>query len=466
MNAEEAVAQNKMGTQPINRLLLGMALPMMFAMFVQSLYNIVDRIFVAYLSEDAFAAVSLTFPAQMLMLQVAVGISVGINALLSKSLGERNFAQVNKSALNGLFLAGLAAVVFMVFGGWGTEIYFRSQNVSGALLQYGQEYLSLVSLFSATLVGQVILERLLMSTGKAVYQMISQIVGAVVNIILDPIMIFGLLGCPALGVKGAAVATVLGEGSACALALYFNLTKNKEINFSFRGFRPDLTVIRKICAVGVPAILMGTLLSLAIYGQNRILMGLAEASTAVAVLGAYFGLESFVFMPVFGLNNALIPIVAYNFGARNKQRLLRALKLGCLYTLGIMLLGTLLFQLFAEKLLLIFNATEQMLRIGAPALRIISISYVFFALGIVLNSVFQALGHGLESFLATAFRLGVLLLSVWLLSLTGVLAAVWWSSPLSGAAALLFSLFLFRRIYERQIETIPAAAVETCPAGN
>ncbi|MDR1114096.1 MAG: MATE family efflux transporter [Candidatus Margulisbacteria bacterium] len=447
--------QNKMGTQPINRLLLGMALPMMFAMLVQSLYNIVDRIFVAYLSEDAFAAVSLTFPAQMLMLQVAVGLGVGINALLSRSLGERNFTQAHKAAQNGLFLAGLAAVVFMVFGGWGTEIYFRSQNVSGLLLQYGQEYLSLVSLFSATLVGQIILERLLMSTGKAFYQMISQIVGALVNIVLDPIMIFGLLGCPAMGVPGAAVATVLGEGSACALALYFNLTKNKEINFSFRSFRPDFAIIRKICAVGVPAILMGALISLTVYGQNRVLMGMAEASTAVAVLGAYFGLESFVFMPVFDLNNALIPIVAYNFGAKNKRRMLRALELGCLYTLGIMLLGTLLFQVFADKLLLIFNATEQMLLIGTPALRIISLSYVFFALGIILNSVFQALGHGLESFLATAFRLGVLLLSVWLLSLTGVLATVWWSSPISGVAALLFSLFLFARIYEKQIKPLP-----------
>ena len=219
--------QNKMGTQPINRLLLGMALPIMFAMLVQSLYNIVDRIFVARLGEEAFAAVALTFPAQMLMLQVAVGLGVGINALLSKSLGERNFAQVHKAAQNGLFLAGLAAVVFMVCGGWGTEIYFRSQNVSGALLQYGREYLSLVCLFSATLVGQVILERLLMSTGKAFYQMIPQITGAAVNIVLDPIMIFGWCGVPAMGVSGAAVATVIGEGSACALALYFNLTKNK-----------------------------------------------------------------------------------------------------------------------------------------------------------------------------------------------------------------------------------------------
>ncbi|GBR77101.1 putative efflux protein MATE family, partial [Candidatus Termititenax persephonae] len=401
--------QNKMGTQPMNRLLLGMALPMMFAMLVQSLYNIVDRVFVARLGEEALAAVSLTFPAQMFMLQVAVGIGVGINALLSKSLGERNFARVHKSAQNGIFLAALAAVVFMVFGGWGTEIYFHSQNVSPALLRYGQDYLSLVCLFSATLVGQVVLERLLMSTGKAFYQMISQTVGAFVNIVLDPIMIFGLLGCPAMGVKGAAVATVIGESSACALALYFNLTKNGEINFSFHNFRPDLAVIRKICAVGVPSILMGTLLSLAIYGQNRILMGMAEASTAVAVLGAYFGLESFIFMPVFGLNNALIPIVAYNFGAKNKQRLLSALKLGGAYALGIMFFGTLLFQFFAEKLLLIFNATEQMLLIGAPAFRIVSSAYVFFALGIILNSVFQALGRGLESFLATAFRLGVLL---------------------------------------------------------
>jgi Na+-driven multidrug efflux pump len=294
-----------------------------------------------------------------------------------------------------------------------------------------------------------------MSTGKAFYQMISQIAGAVVNIALVPIMIFGWCGMPAMGVAGAAVATVIGEGSACALALYFNLAKNKEINFSFRGFRPDWAVMRKICAVGVPAILLGVLFPLTGYGLNRILMGTPDSTAAVAILGAYIGLESFILMPVFGLNNALIPIVAYNFGARNKGRMLRAIELSGAYALGIMFTGLLLFQIFPDKLLLIFNASAQMLSLGQAALRIISWSYPFAALWLIFNAVFQALGQGRDSLLLNVFRQSALLLAAWLFSLTGRLWAIWWAFPLATALALAYSVSLLRRVYAREIKPLP-----------
>ncbi|MDR2431288.1 MAG: MATE family efflux transporter [Candidatus Margulisbacteria bacterium] len=448
--------QNAMGTRPVNRLLLSMAIPMMFAMLVQSLYNIVDRIFVARLGETALAAVSLTFPLQMLLLHISVGTGVGVNALLSKSLGERNFALVRRSALNGLFLGVLTSLVFVSVAFWGVDFYFQNQKVSGAILAYGRDYLRLVCLFSFTLVGQVLLERLLMSTGKVVCQMISQIAGALINLALDPIMIFGLFGCPRLEVAGAAVATVIGEAAAMLLALYFNLRKNKEIDFSLKGFRPDWAVLGRIYSVGIPSILLGALGSVMVYGLNRILLGTAASASAVAVLGVYFGLQSFIFMPVFGLNNALIPIVAFNFGARQKRRIWRAIELSCLYAVGLMTLGLLIFQIFPAELLRLFNATPQMLAVGVPALRIISAHYIFAALCIEAISVFQALGHGLESLCAAAFRqLALLLPAAWLLSLLPDANAIWWSFPLAEIGSLIMVAALIQRVYARQIRPLP-----------
>ncbi|MDR1998049.1 MAG: MATE family efflux transporter [Candidatus Margulisbacteria bacterium] len=445
--------ENKMGTMPISRLLISMAIPMMIAMLFQSLYNIVDSIFVARLGENALAAVTLAFPLQMVMLQVGVGTGVGVNALLSKSLGERNFERVHKSALHGLFLAALSAAVCVLIGFWGVDFYFQTQTADPQILQYGRDYTVPLCFFAVTLFGQVTLERLLMSTGKTSYQMLSQIAGALTNIILDPIMIFGLCGFPRLEVTGAALATIIGECVACALALYFNLRKNHEINFSLKGFRPDRAIIRAIYRVGLPSILMASLGSVMVYGLNRILIGFS--ATAVAALGVYFRLQSFIFMPVFGLNNALVPIVAYNFGARNKARILRAIELGILYALGIMLCGSLIFQVFPEQLLGWFNAGAEMLRIGIPALQIISLHFAFASVCIVMISVFQALGRGIESLiLAFARQILVLLPAAWLLSLTGRVTAIWWAFPIAECAAMACALGFFYRAYQRKIKPL------------
>ncbi|GBR77485.1 putative efflux protein MATE family [Candidatus Termititenax dinenymphae] len=449
----EAAAENKMGTMPISKLLLSMAIPMMIAMLFQALYNIVDSIFVARLGEEALAAVTLAFPLQMIMLHIGVGTGVGVNALLSRSLGERNFSRVNKTAMNGLFLAGISALVFMAIGFLGVNAYFGSQTSNPQILKYGNDYLFWVCVFAPTLFGQVMFERLLMSTGKTQYQMVSQIAGALTNIVLDPIMIFGLFGFPRLEVVGAAVATVIGEGVAMSVALYFNLAKNHEIDFSFKGFRPDWQIIRRIYRVGVPSILMASLGSVMVYGLNRILIGFT--ATAVAVLGVYFRLQSFIFMPVFGLNNAMVPIVAFNFGARNKVRIIHTVELSLIYALGIMLLGMLAFHIFPDKLLGLFNAGAEMLRIGVPALQVISLHFIFAAVCIVMISVFQALGRGIESLiLAFARQILVLLPAAWLLSLTGDVRMIWWSFPIAEGVAVLFALGFFRRAYVRKIKPL------------
>ena len=452
------INENQMGTRPINSLLITMAVPMMLAMLAQSLYNIVDRVFVAHISETALAAVSLTFPLQMFMLHIAVGIGIGVNALLSKSLGEKKPEQARRAALNGIFLGAGAVLIFMAMGIWGMDIYFRGQQASGEILAYGRNYLSWICLFSATLVGQVLLERLLISTGKTFYQMISMTVGAVLNIVLDPILIFGWLGCPAMGVTGAAFATVIAEGTACALALYFNLTKNKEVNFSFKNFCPDLAVIKQICTVGIPSVLMGSFMSLVVFVFNLILMNTPLGETGVAIFGIYFGLQSFIFMPVFGLNNALIPIVAFNFGARIKERIIQTIKLSCFYAVGIMFFGLILFQFIPDKLLLIFNATDRLLALGVPALQIISLSYPFAALGIMFSGVFQALGRGWESLLISAFRQAIILLpAAWLLSRLANINAIWWAYPISDVAALLLGFYLLRKIYQKLIKPLADA---------
>ena len=438
-----------MGVMPVDRLLITMSLPMMISMLVQALYNVVDSVFVSYISEDALAAVGLAFPAQNLMIAVATGTGVGINALLSKSLGEKNYDTANRTAVNGVFLALCSWLVFAVLGGFFSRLFMELQTGVPAIADYGTTYLTIVTVFSGGVMFQICFERLLQSTGKTIFTMISQATGAIINIIMDPVLIFGLGPFPEMGMAGAAWATVLGQIIGALLGLYCNLRYNPEIVLSFRGFRPSGSIVRKIYSVGVPSIIMSSIGSVMTFGMNRIL-GVFN-STAVAVFSAYFKLESFVFMPVFGLNNGIVPIVAYNYGARQPKRISQTVRLGVLYGLVIMAAGTLAFWLVPHALLNIFNASDYMLELGVPALRLISLSFPFAAFGIVTSSVCQALGRGVLSLLVSVLRQLVLILpTARLLGHFFGLSAVWLAFPFAEIFSFLlsaaFMAYLFRTV--------------------
>ena len=443
--------ENKMGYMPINKLLLSMAVPMMISMLVQALYNVVDSVFVSYVGEDALTAVSLAFPIQNLMISIAVGTSVGVNALLSKSLGEKRQDAANRAADNGLFLALLGTVAFMLFGAFCSGPFFASQTKDPQILRYGTEYLSVVCVFCFGMFFQVMLDKILISTGKTMLTMFTQGLGAIFNIIFDPLFIFGIGPFPKMGVTGAAVATVLGQIAAMALSLFFNLKKNPEVQLTLRGFRPHLPTIQRIYAVGVPSILMSSIGSVMTLAINNILM--VFSSTATAVFGVYFKLQSFVFMPVFGLNNGMVPIISYNYGARNKARVKATFRCAVIYATTIMLVGLAIFQLLPNQLLNIFNASDEMLRIGDVALRVISPSFLFAGVAIVASSMFQALGNGVFSLIVSVGRQLVVLVPVaYLLSLTGRLELVWWAFPIAEIASVLLSLLFLRRIFRTVID--------------
>ena len=445
--------ENKMGVMPVNRLILTMSLPMILSMLVQALYNIVDSMFVSRLSENALTAVSLAFPAQNLMIAVATGTGVGVNAALSRSLGERNFDRANKIADHAVFLAIASYAVFTVLGLFFSRQFFLWQTDIEEIVDQGTDYLRICTLFSFGLFLEIACERLLQSTGKTIYSMYTQGLGAIINIIFDPIMIFGLFGFPKMGVAGAAAATVFGQILAAVLGIFLNKTRNQEIHVSFRGFRPNSEIIRHIYSVGIPSIIMSSIGSVMTFGMNKILIGFT--STATAVFGVYFKLQSFVFMPVFGLNNGTVPIIAYNYGAAKPDRILKTLKLAICYAVGIMLIGFAVFQLLPDKLLLIFEASENMLSIGVPALRIISVSFLFAGYCIVCSSMFQALGHGLLSLLVSVFRqLLVLLPSAFLLSKIGGLDLVWYSFPIAEICSIFFSTYFLRHVYKKEIEPL------------
>ena len=451
--ASQPARENKMGTMPVHRLLLDMSIPMIVSMLVQALYNVVDSIFVARISEQALTAVSLAFPIQSLMIGVGVGTGVGVNALLSRSLGEKKFGLVNETALNGVFLAWGSCAACMAVGFFACDVFFSMQTEDAQIARYGHEYLWVICAFSFGMFSQIMFERLLISTGKTFYSMISQSVGAVTNIILDPIMIFGLLGCPKMGVSGAAAATVIGQCLGAALALFFNIRYNREVRLAPRGFRPKLAIIRRIYAVGLPSILMASLGSLMTYGMNRLLISFT--STAVAVFGVYFKLQSFIFMPIFGLNNGMVPIIAYNYGARKRERIVQTVKLSVAYATSIMLLGAAAFHFFPGALLAQFNATPELLAIGVPALRIISVHFLFAGFCIVSLSVFQAMGNGTESLIVAVSRQWLLLMPIaWLLSLSGDINAIWWTFPITEIATLMLCAFFMRRLYNSKIKAI------------
>lgn len=454
VSEQKTIKENKMGTMPINRLLISMSLPIMISMLVQALYNIVDSMFVSMISENALTAVSLAFPIQNLMIAIATGTGVGINALLSKSLGAKDFDEANRAADNGIFLAVLSSIVFIIFGFFFNKSFFLTQTDNPEILLYGEQYLMICCIFSIGIFGQITFERLLQATGRTLYTMVTQGLGAIINIILDPIMIFGLFGFPKLGVAGAALATVTGQIIAMCLAFYFNKKINHEIQISIKGFRPHKRTIGKIYSVGIPSIIMSAITSVMTYFMNMILMGFT--STATAVFGVYFKLQSFVFMPIFGLNNGMVPIIAYNYGAQKKHRITKTIRLSIIYAILIMLVGFLICQFIPDRLLAIFNASEDMLAIGTVALKTISISFLFAGFCIVCSSVFQALGNGMLSLLVSVARqLVVLLPSAFLLAQTGVLDAVWWAFPIAEIASLTCSALFLRHIYKQKIQPIP-----------
>lgn len=445
--------ENKMGVMPVNKLLMNMSLPMMISMLVQALYNVVDSIFVSRIDENALTAVSMAFPIQSLMIALGAGTGVGVNALLSRSLGEKDYDRVNKAAGNGIFLTGINYLVFLLVGILVTTPFYLSQTKDAQILSYGQQYLTIICCCSFGMYGQFIFERLLQSTGRTFYTMITQSIGAIINIILDPIFIFGYFGVPKMGVAGAAIATVIGQIVAGTIALVINIKKNDEIQLRLKGFRPDGKIIARIYEVGIPSIIMQAIGSVMTYGMNRILI--VFSSTAVAVFGVYFKLQSFIFMPVFGLNNGMVPIIAYNYGAGKKDRLIKTLKLSIIYAVGLMLLGVIIFQLFPAPLFALFDASETMLAIGIPALRIISLSFAFAGFCIVCGSLFQALGNGVYSMVVSIARQLLVLLPVaYLLSLSGKVEAVWWAFPIAEIVSLSLTVFFMFRINRKVISRI------------
>ena len=445
------IRENKMGTEPVPQLLLSMALPMMFSMLVQATYNVVDSIFVSRINEAALTAVSMAFPIQNLMIAVATGTGVGINALLSRSLGEKNQKTADEAANMVVFLAVMSYILFLIIGLTVPEIFMRAQTPYEDIIAYGVEYTRIVTVFSFGIFGEIVLERLMQATGKTFLSMIVQLVGAGINLIFDPILIFGLLGFPAMGVTGAAIATVGGQIVGMIVGIFLNHFLNTEIRLSVKEiFRPKLQIIARIYSVGVPSILMASIGSVMTFCMNKILMGFS--STATAVFGIYFKIQSFFFMPMFGINNGMVPIVAYNYGARKKQRIMDAVKYAQIYATIILFFGLVLFEGFPGWVLSLFNASDHMLEIGVPALRIICTSYVFASYCIVTGSFFQALGNGVYTLIMSAARqLLVLVPAAYLLSLSGNLLLVWLAYPLAEIASVSMCMFLKRRIIREKL---------------
>lgn len=445
--------ENKMGIMPIHKLLFNMSVPMMISMLVQALYNIVDSVFVSQINENALTALSLVFPVQNFMIALANGTAIGVNALLSRSLGAKDQSAVNSSATNGIFLALLGSIFFAIMGFFFAEPFMISQTDDPQIIEYGIQYIQIVTILSIGVFFEIVFERILQSSGNTFYSMITQATGAVTNIVLDPIMIFGLFGFPALGVAGAALATVIGQMLATSLAIYFNIKKNPEVTISFRKFRPSLNTIKSIYSVGGPSIIMQSVGSFLTFSLNNILIQFT--TTAVSVYGIYFKLQSFIFMPVFGLNGGMIPIIAYNYGAKNKKRILDTMKYSVITAVTIMLLGTVMFQIFPQQLLYLFNPTQAMLEIGVPALRIISIHFIFAGFCIVVVSAFQALGNGLFSLISSLSRQLIFLLpAAYVLAKVFGLSAIWFAFLIAEVASFLICVVLLKRLYNDKIRKL------------
>lgn len=444
-SSKEHIKENKMGSMNIKRLILTMSAPIVVSMMVQSLYNVVDSIFVAQISEEAITAVSMAFPFQQLMMSVGIGTAIGVNSLLARNLGAKQFSQVNKIANNGLLLAFLSFIAFFMMGLLLSDKLITIQTDNQEIISHGPVYLRICLMGSLGIFTHLMFERLLQATGKTMYTMIAQISGALMNIILDPIMIFGWFGMPAMGLAGAALATVISQYIGALVVAFLCIRKEKDIDIGFRYMKPDFKIIRDIYAVGIPSIIMISISSVTIFSMNQILAKFSI--TAVALLGIYFKLQSFIFMPVFGLNNGIIPIVGYNYGAGNKERMRETIFLGMRYAVTIMLIGTLIMMVFPDKLLGMFNASDQMMDIGRVAFRIICISFPFAAISIISIGVFQAIGKGTLSMIISIIRqLVVLVPLAYLFSLTGNLSMVWWSVIIAELVAVSICVRNIRKI--------------------
>ena len=450
-------AENKMGTAPVARLILSMSLPAMFSMLVQSLYNIVDSIFVAKIGESALAAVSLAFPIQTLMIAVAVGTGVGINSLISRRLGEGDRKAADRAASHGIILGVISWAVFALLGAFFSRPFFQLFSTNGAVIQAGTDYLSIVTILSMGVFVEISVEKTLQATGNMIYPMIFQLIGAVINLIMDPVLIFGLLGFPAMGVAGAALATVLGQIISMIYSLYIVFRKDHEVTIRLKGFRFHARTVKDIYTVGAPSILMQSIGSVLNIGLNAILAGFSEA--AVSVLGVYYKLQSFVFMPVFGLNQGVMPIMGYNYGARNRRRVLDALKWGCIIAVCIMAVGCVLFMGFPQLLLGMFNPTAEMLEIGVPALRTISLCFLPAALGILASTLFQAIGMGSRSLIISILRQVVIILPAAYLFSKVSLASVWYAFPLAEVVSLLVSILFVWQVYRLKLRHLGEAAL-------
>ena len=453
--------ENKMGVMPIGRLVVSMSVPMMLSMLVQALYNIVDSMWVSRVCEDALTAVSLAFPVQNLMIGVATGTGVGVNALLSRSLGAKDYDRANTVASNGVFLAVISSVVFFFLGVFAVPLFFRTQVAADSpIYVYGVDYLTVCCAFSFGVFGQIMIERLMQSTGRTVLSMITQLIGAVINMILDPLFILGMGPFPRLEAKGAAIATVTGQIIAFIVAIVLNHHFNREISLKLRGFRPNGRIIGDIYKIGVPSIIMVAIGSVMTYSLNKILLTFTK--TAAAVFGVYFKLQSFVFMPVFGMNNGIIPIIAYNYGAGNRRRMTKTVRFSMVLACSIMAVGTALMWIIPETMLKIFDASENMLEIGVPALRTISISFVMAGFCIAMGSVFQAIGKSYFSMIVSFTRQLVVLVPVaYLLSKTGVLENVWWAFPIAEVFSLAVTLISYSYVYKKIISHVGEKAVSS-----
>lgn len=445
--------ENKMGTMPVPKLLITMSLPMVISMFVQAMYNLIDSIFVAQIDQDALTAVNMSFPMQSLMIAFQTGLGVGMNAAVSRLLGEKKPREAGNAAVHGLILTLVNYLIFLTVGLTLLPLFFNVQSNLIAVVDYGIEYLSVICVFSFGLFFQICFERFLQATGKTVYSMIMQGVGAFVNIFLDPVFIFGveMFGIPAMGVRGAAIATVLGQCISCALGAFLHFKLNRDLRLKFGGFKIDWATVKKIYAVGIPSIVMSALMSVMTYCMNIILKGYEEA--AATAFGVYFKLQSFVIMPVFGMNNGIVPIIAYNYGARKGDRIIRTIKLGIIYATAVMLVGLVLFQLLPEFFLSFFNPNAELIRIGVPALRTLSFSFIFVGGTIVMTSAFQALGNGVWSLLVFIVRLLVPALPLAaVFGMLGGTAAIWAALPISDLCGVILSAILMKKMYKQTIK--------------
>ncbi len=449
----KAINADRMGTESTGKLLFSMSAPLCLSMLVQALYNIVDSIFVSRISEQALAATSLAFPIQSLMISFSVGMAVGMAALLSRSLGEENRQKAQDACYNGIFIALCGAVVFLLFGLFGTKWYFSTQTSNPVIMQYGTDYLSIVCSLSIGFILEVTFERVLQATGNTFYNMLSQCCGAIFNCIFDPILIFGLCGLPAMGIKGAAIATVAGQFLAMILAVVFNICRNHDVSVIWKNFKPQMSVIREILSVGVPSFFMQAITSIVTYIMNSILIAYSEA--AVTVYGVYFKLQSFILMPIFGMNSGMVPIIAYNYGAKKKDRIISTMKYAVIASTCIMLLGTLLFNIFPEWFMKLFNADGELLALGSRALAIISFHFIFAGFNIVVLSAYQALGNGTYALIISILRQIVILLpAAFILGKVFGINALWWCYPIAEAATTVVNIFLLRKTYNDKIKML------------